>query len=1085
MGDTMKRAFLMLAGIASICLLTGPILAQGDVRFDGSIDDDNIVQVIEIPEIAEGSTIIIDVRATSGDLDPVVALFYENNSWVIENDDREPGNSDPLLIYENAPAGDYFAIVTRYGYDEGSTSGEFSATVEIQTDAETPPLTEVTSTTVVDTAAAGYPDLPVAPEAEWTILAYLGADNNLEGGLLYDLDEFEVAGGSTEAVRVIALVDRAEGFDDSNGDWTGTYLYEVEADRSRDAVTVYPPTIDSRPLADLGELDTASDMTLLNFLVWGMRTYPAQRYAVILNDHGGGWAGTVTDDATPGHAIMSLPKVGAALERALSLTGVDRFDLLINDACLMSSVEFLSTIAPYVEVVFNSPEIMNNPGFDMTLFTRSLQEDPAIDLAELGERLAEKYMADMDVAFPAIAAFMGVVVTDLDETQPLFDSIDQFTQLVNGAPEQYSAFLGRVRSNTYTYSSFAQDYTMIDIGDFMRRVVQGATDSAIRSAAQQVLNTLDNAVLYSTAGDLLEQSTSFYNIYFPNASSLFNPRYLQQSPLKGWAEMLRAYFGALIPDAFGPDVTNSIPDVNITTVFPTSASVYTPVTIGLETVANNVAFGDFTADLLLEDGRSLRLNQSRIFTTFVRDDGSIEYLNYWRPGVDDARFNWSVTLPVVSDGVNTFNELVIQTDRIASLQGRYRDPGNTEWLEVDIIFDEFGNTDSIISRQADIAAFASVRPTPGGEFQSYYRIVNSDGRAEYVLGNLYTWPADGLTFEYRPAPTGTYNLGFFVQNFAGETGWNAVAVDVDNDNIDTAYRGLVEYDFGLNIIYPENFSSFTWYPEFAYEAAFNEDATEQLFIYPVAPTSIDLATIAREALARYEIEIETSSFRFIAVDGQDALEFTYVWSTDDNVFYSKGFAIYKPELNLGFVIAAETIDPARTEELYTLLITTTRIFNSLEIQQQDQGVWDVQTVTVDEDITASYPIVVNWAPPVTRDDGWRFYFADSDFGSPAFIGFRATPAQGDALAVLDAVEAELLIGLPDYTRRQDGAYYGEANTWQAREYSRTNRGVPVVGRVYATVIGDYAYTILFEAPSADFETYLPYYFVTLDGFEAS
>ena len=50
-----------------------------------------------------------------------------------------------------------------------------------------------------------------ASNAEWLVLAYLAADNDLEGELLADLAEMERVGSTPGVVEILAQVDRARG----------------------------------------------------------------------------------------------------------------------------------------------------------------------------------------------------------------------------------------------------------------------------------------------------------------------------------------------------------------------------------------------------------------------------------------------------------------------------------------------------------------------------------------------------------------------------------------------------------------------------------------------------------------------------------------------------------------------------------------------------------------------------------------------------------------------------------------------------------------------------------------------------------
>ena len=58
-------------------------------------------------------------------------------------------------------------------------------------------------------------------------LAYLAADNDLEGELLADLAEMERVGSRPGVVEILAQVDRSPGQDTSKGNWHGTRRYYV------------------------------------------------------------------------------------------------------------------------------------------------------------------------------------------------------------------------------------------------------------------------------------------------------------------------------------------------------------------------------------------------------------------------------------------------------------------------------------------------------------------------------------------------------------------------------------------------------------------------------------------------------------------------------------------------------------------------------------------------------------------------------------------------------------------------------------------------------------------------------------------
>ena len=86
-----------------------------------------------------------------------------------------------------------------------------------------------------------------APAAEWTIMVYINAKNNLEEFGLQDLNEMEIA-GSSDKVNVVVELGRMAGYDSTDGDWKGSRRYLVKKDNDIKKIT-------SPVLADLGKVD--------------------------------------------------------------------------------------------------------------------------------------------------------------------------------------------------------------------------------------------------------------------------------------------------------------------------------------------------------------------------------------------------------------------------------------------------------------------------------------------------------------------------------------------------------------------------------------------------------------------------------------------------------------------------------------------------------------------------------------------------------------------------------------------------------------------------------------------------------------
>ncbi|HRF98805.1 MAG TPA: hypothetical protein PLZ51_26530, partial [Aggregatilineales bacterium] len=110
--------------------------------------------------------------------------------------------------------------------------------------------------------------------------------------------------------------------------------------------------------------------------------------------HGAGWSGVITDNTAK--SIITLPELDHAFS-AINSVSPTNFELVINDACLMSSAEYHSVMASYFKTSFASPEVVVDPALNMTLFATDLRNNTAIEnIPTIGTTLVDHYI-DIDV----------------------------------------------------------------------------------------------------------------------------------------------------------------------------------------------------------------------------------------------------------------------------------------------------------------------------------------------------------------------------------------------------------------------------------------------------------------------------------------------------------------------------------------------------------------------------------------------------------------------------------------------------------------------------------------------------------------
>ena len=131
----------------------------------------------------------------------------------------------------------------------------------------------------------------------------------------------------------------------------------------------------------LGQLDTTIPSTLSDFIRWGAQNYPADRYILLLWDHGGGPVyGFGYDEYQPYTASLTIDEMQTALR-----DGGIYFDVIGMDCCLMSSLEVCFALYDYCDYTILSEDFEPGCGWSHTGWLSALAKNPAIDTLSLAK----------------------------------------------------------------------------------------------------------------------------------------------------------------------------------------------------------------------------------------------------------------------------------------------------------------------------------------------------------------------------------------------------------------------------------------------------------------------------------------------------------------------------------------------------------------------------------------------------------------------------------------------------------------------------------------------------------------------------
>lgn len=233
---------------------------------------------------------------------------------------------------------------------------------------------------------------------------------------------------------------------------------------------------------DLGLLNTTDPDTLADFVRWTAGAYPADRYGLILWNHGGGtMLGFGADEYYPGDSLYLQD-----IQQALGESGVS-MDFIGFDACLMGTLEAAYMLEPYADYMIASEEMEPGSGWYYTDWLTTLGKNPGIHTEALGRQIVDDFVNGPDSSF----------WNDMTLAVIRLKKIPEFYEVLCGYLEQSEKVLehngyetiATARSDTRAYGE--GEYEQVDIEDYIKQADVPGGDAVIES--------LEEVIAYSDA----------------------------------------------------------------------------------------------------------------------------------------------------------------------------------------------------------------------------------------------------------------------------------------------------------------------------------------------------------------------------------------------------------------------------------------------------------------------------------------------------------------------------------------------------------------------------------------------------------
>ncbi len=666
----------------------------------------------------------------------------------------------------------------------------------------------------------------------WTIMLYQDADDQiLEKDIVVDLNEAERV-GSSDRVNIVAQIDRFRGAYQGDGNWTGTRRYYITQDNDLNQ-------INSQVAQELGEVDMGSGQSLVDFVQWSAANFPADKYVLILSDHGMGWPGGWSDP-DPGVSDSSrtplasrlgqniyLMELDQALAQSRQAAGIDKFEMVGMDACLMAQLEVMAALQPHAHYAVASEETEPSLGWAYASFLGDLVTNPDMDGAQLSKLIVQSYIAeDQRISDPAARADflqqgspMGgifgynpssadqviaqleqnitISAVDLEMLPALMKSTNDFAFSLQNEDQ---GLVAKARSYAQSYTSiFGREVppAYIDLGHFTLLLANNTSDQRVKQSAEQLVSKLQSAVIAERHGTGKKGSTGLA-IYFPNST-------LYSSPLAGpqsytvianrfaskslWDDFLAYHymdrgFEAQTREPFVPAAGTAVRapgqgniSVSDITKSRDTAAPGQPVKLSVDISGENIGYIYLFVGYLDTASNSIAvLDTDYLESPDTREVGGVYYPE-WSSDFTMS-FNWDPTVFGITDGQTSATALfnpqtygAAADEAVYAVEGIYTfaDSGNS--VNGRLLFQN-GNLVQVFGTTGaeDTGAPREVTPQPGDQFTLLDKwLDNSSGNMQvsYEQGQTFTFSTEPLKWEQLYAAAGDYVVGFVIEDLDG------------------------------------------------------------------------------------------------------------------------------------------------------------------------------------------------------------------------------------------------------------------------------------------------------------------------------
>lgn len=283
----------------------------------------------------------------------------------------------------------------------------------------------------------------LAPKSYCTVLVYMdGSDLESDyGAAADDLREMEQAvrdaGMESGSLRVVVEAGGAS-----------QWQYETMQNKEYGRFCISSEGIQQEEELEIRNMGSAD--TLTDFINYGVQSYPAEHYGLVLWNHGAGQIEGFGRDNQFAAASLPLESIKDAMEASAMNAS---FDFVSLDACLMGNLELVSLLRDKTDYLIASEELEPQNGYDYD-WLRAIGKEKEEPSDSFGKAVGEAMLSSYEASYADNDYKLTLSLIDVDAYDAFHDTFHQVVESVlDHTDEDLYQQLGQMRKELQGFGS--------------------------------------------------------------------------------------------------------------------------------------------------------------------------------------------------------------------------------------------------------------------------------------------------------------------------------------------------------------------------------------------------------------------------------------------------------------------------------------------------------------------------------------------------------------------------------------------------------------------------------------------------------